>query len=112
MNCLLTMFTFYFRIKKFKADFLAKSPYQKWITIRKLNIFLLKVTGTHLMSPDWQKGKRLWIPVWLEANLLTLMIYTIFYYRYNLMNALSATTMLSLMVPVSCFKFTLSLCTE
>ena len=92
----------YFRIKGFKADFFAKSPHQKWITVRKFNMFLLKLTGTHIMLPDWEKGIRLLIPAWLETNMFTLMLYTMFYYRNDPIKALDATTIISLMVPVSC----------
>lgn len=98
------------RIKNFKADFLAKSPYQKWITVRKFNMYLLKLTGTHAMLPDWEKGIRLLIPLWLETNMLTLMIYTIFYYRNDPLKALDPTTLISLMVPVSFFSKAFNCC--
>ena len=88
-------------MKNLKTEFLAKTPHQKWITVRQFNMFLLKLTGTHIMLPDWEKSMRLLIPAWLETNMSMLMIYTMFYYRHDFIQALSATVVIALMVPVS-----------
>lgn len=93
----------YFSIRTTKSNFLSKTPYQKWNSVCSFNIFLLKLTGTHVMSRDWKKSMRLLIPAWLEVNMFTLMIYTTYYYRNDLIKALEPTTLISLMLPVSCF---------
>lgn len=65
------------------------------------NMFLLKLTGTDIMTPGWKKGIRLLIPTWLEINMSILMIYTVCYYRDDLIKALEPTALISFMIPVS-----------
>lgn len=87
-----------------KANFLSKSPYQKWITVRKFNMFLLKLSGSHVMLPEWKCSIRFMTPGLVIANMFTLMVYTIFYYRNDLMMALQATVIIALVIPVSYFQ--------
>lgn len=74
---------------------------QKWNTVRKFNMHLLKLTGTHIALPEWKKSARLLIPMWLATNMFTLIIYTAFHYRDDLIKSLEPTTLISFVLPVS-----------
>lgn len=73
----------YFRYKNLKNGYLAKSPFEKWDTIRKINIFLLRLYGTHFMAPNFKLGLTSLIPIFLELHNTSLTIYTIIYYRHE-----------------------------
>lgn len=94
------------RYRNLKIEYLAKSPFEKWNTIRKINIFLLRLYGTHFMAPNFKLGLTSLMPIFLELHYTSLVIYTIIYYRHDPMTALAPTPALGLTIPVLYYNFT------
>lgn len=80
----------FFNNKEFKAEYLAKSPLDKWLFIRKINIFLLQLVGAQLMEADYKLNFKTLIPLYLMLNYLSLLTYTLFYYRHTPFRALQS----------------------
>lgn len=64
------------------------------------------------MLPEWKYSIRFLTPGLITANTLSLMVYTMFYYRNNWMKALEATMIIPLVIPVSYFLKKALLCTQ
>lgn len=93
----------FFGLSKFehlKEEYLGRSPLEKWLYVRQLNIFLLKLVGVQFMEANYKFHWKTWIPMYLGLNYFTLSIYTGYYYWGEPFKALQSTTMSGLMVPV------------
>lgn len=91
---------FCFNNKEFKAEYLAKSPLEKWLFIRKINIFLLQFIGAQFMEANYKLHFKTLIPLYLMLNYLSLLIYTLFYYRHTPFRAFQSTPMCEIIIPV------------
>lgn len=84
-----------------KQKYLAKSPLTKWIYVRQLNVFLMKLVGVEFMESNYEFNWKTWIPMYLGVNFFGLMVYTGYYYSNQPFRALQPTVITGIMVPVS-----------
>lgn len=94
----------FFRVSKFERlakEFSAKSPLDKWLHYRRLNIYLLELVGAGFMAENYKVQWRTWIPMYVGVNYFSLLIYTGYYYRNEPFKALQPTVITGIMVPVS-----------
>lgn len=94
-------FKLFFSLFKLKQIFLSKNPHEKWIYVRRFNIFLMEFIGCQFMEANYVLHFQTWVQMYISFNYFTLLIYTLFYYRNDPFRALQATPMCGLMIPVS-----------
>lgn len=91
----------WYRYKNLKEDYLAKSPRGKWWVIRQSHCFMTKVIGCQVMQADFKLNINTLVPLYVQVNFYLLVLYTWYYYRNDLINALLVTPIFGLIVPVS-----------
>lgn len=89
-----------------------KSPLDKWLFVRKINVWMFKVGGCVFMEPNFKPSFLTLIPAWVQLNYYILAIYTIYYYLDDPKRALVATIPLGRYVPVRSSTFNLLLSKE
>lgn len=87
---------------KYRDSFLEKSPREKWITVRGINIILLKFIGCEFMEAAYKLYFNTCIPMCLLIDYFAFLLYTLVYYRHQYFRALQATATCGLTIPV-CF---------
>lgn len=87
--------------KRFKQNFLAKSPRQKWLYVRNFNAFIMKFVGCQFMESNFKLRIESFIPIYLAVNYFTLLLYTLFYYRHEPFRAVQATIASAFFIPVT-----------
>lgn len=80
---------------------MALSPYEKWYFLRKIHTHMVKLVGCEVMESDFKISLNTMIPIYVEVNYVTLLTYTLAYYRHNLFHALMATPSAGILIPVS-----------
>lgn len=80
---------------------MALNPYEKWYFLRKIHTHMVKLVGCEVMESDFKISINTMIPIYVEVNYVTLLIYTLAYYRHDLFHALIATPSAGILIPVS-----------
>lgn len=91
------------RLFNLKDEYLAKSPYKKWLFVRNGLAFVLSTCGCNALDPHYKTSFRALINVYVFLNYFGLLIYTLYYYRDDPFRALQATAPIGFMAPVSLF---------
>lgn len=68
------------KYKRIKKDYLKRSPRGKWEFIRAIGVFVLKLTGTHVLDPKWQPTFYSYLPLIVNTQFTASAIYTFWYY--------------------------------
>lgn len=89
------------RFEKAKREYMALNPYEKWYFLRKIHTQMVKLVGCEVMESDFQISINSLIPIYVEVNYVTLLTYTLIYYRNDLFHALIATPSAGILIPVS-----------
>lgn len=84
-----------------KEKYLSENPLEKWLYVRRFNVFLMKLIGVEFMEPDYKFNWKTLIPMYLGLNFFCLMLYTCYYFRDEPYKALQPTAVTGIMVPVS-----------
>lgn len=95
------MINFFLRLKKAKQKYMTLNPYEKWYFLRKIHTHMVKLVGCEVMEEDFKINVNTLIPIYVEVNYLTLLTYTLIYYRNDLFHALIATPSVGILIPVS-----------
>lgn len=84
----------------FKQKILKKSPLEKYLMVRRLNMFLLRLIGVDIMDEGYKFRFETWIPMYLVLNYFSLMFYTLYYYRNEPFRAIQSTPTSGQVLPV------------
>lgn len=82
---------------------MALNPYEKWYFLRDIHAHMVKLVGCETMESDYRISIRTLIPIYVEVNYVTLLTYTLIYYRHDLFHALIATPSAGILIPVSSY---------
>lgn len=96
---------FLYFYKNRKEEFLAKNSQEKWLTVHRVNVVLLKFIGVQFMESDYKLHLQTLIPAYLLINFFTLLFYTMYYYRHEPFSALQATPVCGIIIPIDLIFF-------
>lgn len=68
------------RYKSPKQRYLEKTPYEKWLFVRNINVFMLGVVGCEVVEPNYKPNLKTLIPMYMQVNYFVLLAYTCYYY--------------------------------
>lgn len=88
------------KLERLKEEYLAKSPLEKWLFVREINLFSMNMIGVGFMDVNYKLQWKTWIPIYLLVNYYSLMFYTCYYYWNEPVRAIEATIINGIMGPV------------
>lgn len=94
-------FSIQFRLKTIKQTYMEKNPYDKCQFVYNFHANLVNLVGLHVVDRDYKMNARTLIPIYVEVNYLSLLIYTLIHYRNEPFMALIATPAAGFLIPVS-----------
>lgn len=98
-------FSILFRLKRFKQTYMEKNPYEKCYFVRDIHAYLVNLVGLHVVDVNYKMSIKSFISIYVEVNYLSLLVYTVIYYRNEPFKALIATPAAGFLIPVSLFGF-------
>lgn len=78
-----------------------KSPYDKCRFVYDIHASLVNLVGLHVVDKNYKMNVRTLIPIYVEVNYLSLLIYTLIHYKNEPFKALIATPAAGIIIPVS-----------
>lgn len=82
-----------------------KNPYDKCQFVLDIHTTLVNIVGLHVVDKAYKMNVRTLIPIYVEVNYLSLLIYTLIHYRNEPFKALIATPSAGILIPVSSLQF-------
>lgn len=82
-----------------------KNPYEKYYFVRDIHATLLNLVGVDIADENYKMNVRTLIPIYVEVNYLSLLVYTLIHYRNEPFKALIATPAAGILIPVNLFRF-------
>lgn len=86
--------------RKIRKGYLRRSPEEKWILIRNIGIFFLKISGVPFLDPNFEIWWYSYIGCVGFASFFSSCFYTLWYYSDTPMKGLLPMAMMGIIVPV------------
>lgn len=84
-----------------------KTPYEKWNFVRRFNVIMIDMIGAAVVEHDFKVTLKTLIPIYIEANFVCLLLYTLIHYRNEPFKGLVATPPIGVLIPVRLFEIVL-----
>lgn len=88
------------KIQSIKRAYSAKRPVEKWDLVRRAGNIILSIIFCDYLRQDFEVTVLTFIPTVSSINFITVLCYTLFCYRNQLLLAIQSLTVLSILIPV------------